>query len=177
MNKILIILTLVVILLSSCDSQCKKEMSKLKNDIEMKSEISERNKTNTKAFFKALENMDADAVVGLFAKDGVHINPYASGIFPEGTKGHDGIRAYWEPVFPNFEKMEFPIKEIHAMEDPSITFVKFKGAIKLKNDAGWYKNDYYATFKFDSEGKIIEYVEIFNPIVAAKGFGLLNEIK
>lgn len=177
MNKILITLTLVVILLSSCDNQCKKEADKLKNDIEMKNEIADRNKTNTKAFLKALEDMDVDAVVDLFAKNGVHINPYSSGIFPEGTKGHDGIRAYWEPVFPNFEKMEFPVEEIYAMEDPYMTFVKFKGAIKLKNDAGWYRNDYYATFKFDSEGKIIEYVEIFNPIVAAKGFGLLDKIK
>ena len=73
--------------------------------------------------------------------------------------------------------MEFPVDEIYAMEDPSMTFVKFKGKIKLINDAGWYNNDYYATFRFNEEGKIAEYVEIFNPIVAAKGFGLLDKIK
>ena len=121
--------------------------------------------------------MDANAVAALFAEDGVHINPYASGIFPEGTKGIEGVRAYWEPVFPNFEAMTFPIEDIYAMEDPNIVFVKFEGNIKLKNNAGWYKNNYYATFKFNEEGKITEYVEIFNPIVAAKGFGLLDKIK
>jgi ketosteroid isomerase-like protein len=63
------------------------------------------------------------------------------------------------------------------MEDPNITFVKYKGKIKLKNDAGWYENDYYSTFKFNEEGKITEYVEIFNPIVAARGFGLIDKIK
>ncbi|TKG89647.1 nuclear transport factor 2 family protein [Puteibacter caeruleilacunae] len=143
----------------------------------MNNEIAERNKANTLAFFKALEDMNTDAVVDLFAEDGIHINPYASGIFPDGTKGHAGIKAYWEPVFPNFEKMEFPIDELYAMEDPTVTFVKYKGKIKLKNDVGWYNNDYYSTFKFNEEGKIIEYVEIFNPIVAAKGFGLLDKIK
>ena len=51
-----------------------------------------------------------------------------------------------------------------------------KGKIKLKNGAGYYENDYYSTFKFDDEGKILEYVEIFNPIVAVRGFGLLEKI-
>ena len=101
----------------------------------MKIEIAERNKANTLAFLKALEDMNVDAVVELFAAEGKHINPYASGIFSEGTAGHAGIRAYWEPVFPNFEKMEFPVDLIYAMEDPSMVFIKFKGKIKLKNNA------------------------------------------
>ncbi|GJM61859.1 alpha/beta hydrolase [Persicobacter diffluens] len=63
------------------------------------------------------------------------------------------------------------------MEDPAMVLVKFEGRIKLKGDAGWYKNDYYATFKFNEAGLIEEYVEIFNPIVAAQGFGLIDQIK
>ncbi|PWJ43171.1 nuclear transport factor 2 family protein [Sediminitomix flava] len=137
----------------------------------------QRNKECTLAFLKALEEMNAQKVADLFAENGKHINPYASGLFSEGAEGKDAIKAYWEPVFPNFEKMEFPVEEIYAMEDPSIVFTKFKGRIKLPNDAGWYENDYYATFKFDEEGKITEYVEIFNPITAARGFGLLDQIK
>jgi ketosteroid isomerase-like protein len=73
--------------------------------------------------------------------------------------------------------MSFDIEEIYAMEDPTIVFVKFKGDIVLKNNAGVYSNDYYATFRFNEEGKITEYVEIFNPIVAARGFGLIDQIK
>ncbi|NLR93840.1 nuclear transport factor 2 family protein [Flammeovirga agarivorans] len=138
---------------------------------------SERNKEITLAFLKALEDYDLEKVVQSFAEDGVHINPYSSGLFPEGTKGQEGVRTYWEPVFQNFEKMEFPVEEIYSMNEANMTFVKFEGKIKLKNDGGWYKNNYYATFKFNEEGKITEYVEIFNPIVAAKGFGLLDQIK
>lgn len=176
MKQIIVIAT-VILGLSSCQNKANNEVEQLKKEVKMKTERGERNKANTLAFLKALENMDVDAVVNLFAKDGVHINPYASGIFPEGTKGHDGIRAYWEPVFPNFEKFEFPVEEVYSMNEASMTFVKFEGKIKLKNDAGWYNNNYYATFKFDEEGKITEYVEIFNPITAAKGFGLLDKIK
>ena len=177
MKKVVIALVLAITTLPTCHTNYKKEVEALKKEVDMKNQISDRNKANTRAFLKALEDMNIEAVVDLFDEDGVHINPYASGLFPEGTKGKDGVRAYWAPVFPNFEKMEFPIEDLYAMEDPSVTFVKFEGRIKLKNDAGWYNNDYYATFKFNDEGKITEYVEIFNPIVAAKGFGLLDKIK
>lgn len=175
--KTMVFVLAILIGLSSCQMEYKKELEKVKEELEMKKEIAETNKANTLAFFKALENKNVDAVVELFAQDGKHINPYASGLFSDGTEGYEGIRAYWEPVFPNFEKMEFPVEEIYAMENPSIVFIKFKGKIELKNNAGWYENDYYATFKFNDEGKITEYVEIFNPIVAARGFGLIDKIK
>lgn len=139
--------------------------------------VSERNKANVKAFFKALENENANGVANLFTEDAKHINPYHSDIFPKGANGKEAIKNYWEPVFPNFDGMTFPIEEIYAMEDPNIVFVKYTGNIKLKNNAGVYSNNYYSTFKFNNEGKIIEYVEIFNPITAARGFGLLDKIK
>ena len=136
-----------------------------------------QNKASVKAFLKALEDENVDQLVALFADDAVHINPYASDIFPEGAKGKDGIRNYWTPVFPNFDGMEFPIEQLYAMEDPTLVFVKYTGRIKLKDNAGFYENDYYSTFTFNEAGLITEYVEIFNPIVAARGFGLLDLIK
>ena len=138
---------------------------------------SEQNKNTVRQFFKALEDEDVEALVGLFADDAKHINPYHSGLFPEGANGKEGILAYWTPVFPNFDGMKFPIEEIYAMENPNIVFVKYDGIIILKNDAGTYENKYYSTFKFNENGKIAEYVEIFNPITAARGFGLLDQIK
>ena len=147
------------------------------NQIEMKSTIAAKNKASVKAFFKALENENIGDLVALFSDDAKHINPYASGLFPEGANGKEAIRNYWTPVFPNFDGMAFPIEEIYAMEDPLMVFVKYRGSIKLKNDAGYYENDYYSTFKFNEAGLITEYVEIFNPIVAARGFGLLDKIK
>lgn len=175
--KQIALLIIATFLMLSCNQEEVKALKEFKHQQTMKTEIATQNKANTLAFIKALEAMDVNAVVDLFAEDGVHINPYASGIFPEGTNGKEGVRAYWEPVFPNFEAMEFPVDEIYAMEDPSMVFVKFEGKIKLQNDAGWYNNNYYATFKFNKEGKITEYVEIFNPITAARGFGLLDKIK
>ncbi len=139
--------------------------------------VSERNKESVRSFLKALENKNTNKVVQFFAKDGRHINPYHSGLFPEGAKGKEAIRAYWTPVFPRFDSMKFPIEEIYTMEKPNKVFVKFKGRLVLKNNNGHYKNDYYAIFTFNEEGKIVEYVELFNPITAAKKFGLINKIK
>ena len=119
----------------------------------------EQNKSTVRRFFQALEDEDVETLVNLFAEHGKHVNPYHSDLFPTGADGREGIRAYWTPVFPNFDGMEFPIEEIYAMEDPTMVYVKFSGIIKLKNNAGYYENDYYSTFKFNADGEIIEYVE------------------
>ncbi|MEM9142163.1 MAG: nuclear transport factor 2 family protein [Bacteroidota bacterium] len=155
----------------------RKKLQTLTKEKETIMETAKRNKNSTLAFFKALENENVEALVNLFSEDAEHINPYASGLFPEGAKGREDIRNYWASVFPNFDGMEFRIEAMYAMEDPNIVFVKYQGRIQLKNGAGYYENDYYSTFKFNAAGKIVEYVEIFNPITAARGFGLLDKIK
>ena len=146
------------------------------NKVESRS-TAQRNKETVKLFFQLLEREDIPAFINLFAENGRQVNPYASGLFPEGAEGREALTDYWSTVPSNFDGMQFPIEEIYAMEDPSLVYVKYTGKIKLKNDAGWYENNYYSTFKFDHQGKILEYVEIFNPIVAARGFGMLDQIK
>ncbi len=147
------------------------------NAQQMKDEIATQNKATVKQFFQLLEKEDITSFVNLFAVDGKQINPYASGLFPKGATGREELMAYWSPVPDNFDGMEFQTEELYAMEDPTIVFVKYKGRIKLKNDTGYYENDYYSTFKFNESGLITEYVEIFNPIVAARSFGLMDKIK
>ena len=139
--------------------------------------VGARNKATVRMFFQLLEEENIDAFLDLFGAEGKQVNPYASGLLPAGAENPDALKAYWEPVPGYFDGMKFPIEEIYAMEDPSMVYVKYKGIIKLKNDAGYYENNYYSTFKFNDAGKILEYVEIFNPIVAARGFGLLDQIK
>ena len=157
----------ILLILGGCGQQNHTKMETIAN----------QNKATVRAFFQALEDENVAAIVALFAEDAQHINPYASGLFPDGATGKAGIRDYWTPVFPNFDGMTFPIEQLYAMEDPTLVFVKYQGKIKLKNGAGTYENDYYSTFRFNESGQITEYVEIFNPIVAARGFGLLDQIK
>ena len=58
----------------------------------MRFEIANKNKESVKAFFRALEDESVEQVVSLFAENGRHINPYASGLFPDGANGKDEIR-------------------------------------------------------------------------------------
>ncbi len=148
-----------------------------KTDTRMNIEIANRNKETVKTFFSLLEQENIPAFIDLFAENGKQVNPYASGLFPEGAKGKEALTSYWTPVTTLFDGMKFPIEQLLATEDPSIVFVKYTGKITLKDNAGFYENNYYSTFTFNEEGKIIEYVEIFNPIIAARGFGLLDKIQ
>lgn len=141
------------------------------------SAIAGRNKATVRQFFELLESEQIPELVDLFAETGVQVNPYTGGVFPEGASGKEALLAYWAPVPDNFDGMRFPISELLATEDPSIGFVRYRGELRLKNDAGIYENNYYSTFRFTPDGKIAEYVEIFDPVVAAKGFGLLDQLK
>ncbi len=139
--------------------------------------VAVRNKRTVRAFFKTLEEGDIPAFVEFFAEDGVQANPYHGGVFPAGAKGKAELSAYWAPIPAQFNGMRFLIDELLATENPSVVFVRYRGEIKLKSGAGVYKNHYYSTFRFNDAGQIAEYVEIFDPVVAARGFGLLDRLK
>ena len=136
-----------------------------------------RNKATVQSFFRALESEDIAGAVALFADDGVQTNPYTGGVFPTGASGKEELLAYWTPVPANFDGMRFPIDELLATEDPNLVFVTYSGEITLKDGAGHYRNRYYSTFRFNADGKITEYVEIFDPVVAARAFGLLDQLQ
>ncbi|KON33868.1 MAG: hypothetical protein AC479_02810 [miscellaneous Crenarchaeota group-6 archaeon AD8-1] len=61
--------------------------------------------------------------------------------------------------------MSFTIEEIMPFEVPNRLAVKFWGKFKLKNTGSFYENDYLGLFYFDDEGKILEFIEYWNPII------------
>ena len=172
-----LIIIAISIIIAGCNTSDPREKTDISNHAKMESMEMEKNKERVKAFFKLLEEENIEQFVAMFAKEGVQVNPYASGLFPQGAKGHQELTRYWKPVPGNFDGMEFKIEELLGTEDPNKVFVKYQGKIKLKNNSGHYQNQYYSTFTFDADGKILEYVEIFNPIVAAQAFGLTDSIK
>lgn len=137
----------------------------------------EANAETVKLFFQLLEEEKIEEFANLFAENGKHINPYHSDLFPAEIAGRSNIYDFWKGVPGNFDGMAFPIEKVMPFEDPSMIAVKLQGKINLKGGAGVYQNDYLCLFHFDASGKILEYHEYFNPLVAAKGFGLLDKIK
>lgn len=88
-----------ILLLLALVAGCKTDQTNATMD------TASKNKATVNAFFKALENENAAEVAALFSENGQHINPYASGLFPDGAKGKEAIKNYWAPVFPNFDGM------------------------------------------------------------------------
>lgn len=86
------------------------------------------------------------------------------------------LREFWEPVPARFGGMRFPITEIVPMQDPNRLLVSFREQIRLKGGVGEYNNDYYGLFCFHADGKIVEYVEIFNPLMVVRSSGLKDQI-
>ncbi len=113
----------------------------------------------------------------LFAEDGKWIHPYHSGLFPAETVGRREICEALKTAASNFDEIEFPIDEILPFEDPSRIAMKHTGKLKLKNGSGTYENDYLTILSFDEQGQILEWKEYYNPIIAAKAFGLMDKIK
>lgn len=149
------------------------ELKKLEENYMTRNE----NITTVRKFFKLLEDEKIKEFSELYAENGKQVNPYHSGLFPAEIGGRKKLYEFWKNVPANFDGMQFPIGEILPFEDPNKVAVKFTGKIKLKNNAGTYENDYFCVFHFDEQGKILEYHEYFNPITAARGFGLLDKIK
>ena len=138
--------------------------------------VRERNVETVKTFLRLLEEEKIGDYLELYADNGKQVNPYGSGIVPPEVSGKAALREFWEPVPGRFDGMEFPIKAIHPMQDPNKVLVHFDGRIKLKGDAGFYNNEYFALFTFNEDGKILEYVEIFNPLTIVRAFGLKDQI-
>ncbi|MEM7381964.1 MAG: nuclear transport factor 2 family protein, partial [Bacteroidota bacterium] len=140
-NKISGLISLsILVLLFSCSGEGKSIKEESNQNQLSKMKIANTNKESVRAFFKALEDENAEAVSQLFAENGQHINPYHSELFPSGAKGREEIYNYWAPVFPNFNGMTFRIKELYAMEDPTVVYASYKGYIGLKGNSGFYSN-------------------------------------
>ncbi|MHA2210888.1 MAG: nuclear transport factor 2 family protein [Candidatus Thorarchaeota archaeon] len=137
----------------------------------------EENIETARNFVGFLEQRRFKEFVELFAENGKWIHPYHSGLFPAETVGPKEIHDAIKTAADNFDEIRFPIDEILPFEDPSRIAMKHTGKLKLKNGNGTYENDYLTLFHFDEHGKILEWIEYYNPITAAKAFGLMDKIQ
>ncbi len=136
-----------------------------------------RNIQSARNLLRFLEQRRLQDFAELFADNGKWIHPYHSGLFPAVTHGKKAIYKGIKDAASNFSEIHFPIDEILPFEDPNKVAIRNKGKLHLKNGKGIYANDYLALLTFDSQGKIVEWIEYYNPIIAAKAFGLMDKIK
>ena len=136
----------------------------------------ERNIETVRNFVNLFEQRKILEVSELFAEEGKIIHPYHSGIVPFEIVGKKNIYDFWKNTSDNFDEIKFPIDEIMPFEDPNKVAVKLSGKLKFKNKSGTYENVYLFLFNFDENSKILETHEYFNPVIAAKAFGLMDKL-
>jgi len=136
----------------------------------------QRNIETTRNVFRLIEKFRFDEFSELFAENGKWIHPYHSGLGPAEVVGRKEIETFLKKSAINSDEIHFLIDEVLPFEDPNKVAVKLTGKINLKNGIT-YENDYLCIFSFDEQGKIVEWIEYFNPITAAKALGLMDKLK
>lgn len=119
-------------------------------------------------FFAALEAMDVDRFLRVWAEDGVQVMPFSPPGFPQRLDGREAIANQYRSLPENYASMRFP-REILATEDANRFLVRYTGSIELKA-GGRYDNTYVSLVTLE-DGRIVEFVEYFNPIVLQNAFG------
>jgi len=136
----------------------------------------EKNIENALNMLRFLEQRKLKELSELFSENGKWIHPYHSGIFPPETTGPKEIFKGIQTSATNFTEIQFPVDQVLPFLDPNKVAIKHTGRLVMKN-GGLYENDYLAIVSFDEQGKILEWAEYYNPIKAAKAFGLMDKIK
>lgn len=120
-------------------------------------------------FFAALEAMDVERFLKVWAEDGVQEMPFAPGDFPKKLDGKAAIRRQYEPLPKAFAGMRFPVRRLLPAADPKVVVAEYDGSIGLKA-SGRYDNRYVGVFVFDAAGKLKHFTEYFDPFTLIRGF-------
>ena len=127
------------------------------------------------AFINGLENTNAKEIAALFTESGEIYLPYNNKLFEDAIVGRKSIEQFYAQVFENFTQMSFDIIEIEESGNTGFLFLHFKGRISI-GEGEYYCNNYYSTFRIEPDGLIKEYVEVFDPILAARQLDLMDKI-
>lgn len=129
-----------------------------------------RNGDTVRDFLKFLEEKDIDSWIGLWDDERAEqFYPYGTEMFPPHVVGKQVIHDRWKTMPDMFAELSFPIRELWS--DGDTVIARFDGDM-VRNDGGRYRNSYLGIFKFSAEGKLREYWEYFDPILAGISFGL-----
>jgi ketosteroid isomerase-like protein len=138
-------------------------------DLDSAPDTASRNIATVRTFLRLLEDKDIDAWMELWADEGEQYYPFGTGMFPRHLAGKAAIYQRWKDTPGMFESMRFPLRETWTEGDTVIA--RFDSDSVLASGAR-YLNNYICIFRFDRAGKVREYWEYFDPIVAGVGFGL-----
>ena len=129
-------------------------------------------KAAIEAFFKGVEEHDADLIAPLLAQDVLQEIPYnSSGSTTPAARfeGKKAVMGYWTQVVTNFSRTVLVDKRIYAAEDGTV-FCEGTGDLVHAATGAAYKNLYVFKFVFRSN-LVSQITEYSNPVIFAKLVG------
>jgi ketosteroid isomerase-like protein len=128
-----------------------------------------RNAETVATFLRLLEERNIDDWMELWADEGAQYYPFGTEMFPRHLVGKAAIYDRWKGMPSMFDRLGFPIRETWEAGDTVIA--RFDSECVLTGGRQ-YRNNYLGIFKFDADGKLREYWEYFDPIIAGVEFGI-----
>jgi uncharacterized protein len=127
-----------------------------------------------KSFITALSSRDADKALLLLADEAILEMPYplAAGENKYGTRKMwgDPLRQYVRGITARNSQIAFK-NEVWRVADDGALILECDGDMIRSKDGARYQNQYIVLFEV-KEGKITLWREYFNPVVAARTFGI-----
>ncbi|HZF64517.1 MAG TPA: nuclear transport factor 2 family protein, partial [Chitinophagaceae bacterium] len=132
------------------------------------SSVYKSNKAVIEKFFTSLETLDIPAFLSTWAENGKQLMPLSPDNVPHELNGKDAIYNQYKALPENYTSMQFP-RRYFPTDDPNTVIVQYNGIIPLK-EGGEYNNNYVGIFKIGA-GKLLQFVEYFDPFILQEAFG------
>ncbi len=130
-----------------------------------KEQIKKEAQTTFKNHLKYLSSGRIKDWIELFTEDGVLEFPYAPKDFPKFVKGKKDLYEYMKN-FPEHFKVDFENLHFHSTEEPTLVIAEFSSNGHAISTGNPYIQKYISVVTTDTKGKIIRYVDFWNPMVA-----------
>ena len=141
----------------------------VKNSVNFKTgKVSAENAAVIENFFTALERLDIQSFMKVWADNGRQNMPLSPDGFPKELKDKDAIFNQYKGLPENYTAMSFP-RKVSATDNPNKVIVQYAGIIPLKS-GGEYNNNYVGIFEIKN-GKVEKFTEYFDPFILANAFG------
>lgn len=130
--------------------------------------VSAENKQVVENFFTALEKLDIQSFMKVWAEGGGQNMPLSPEGFPKELNGKDAIFNQYKGLPENYTSMSFP-RKVFATDNPNKVIVQYAGTIPLKT-GGEYNNNYVGIFEIKND-KVEKFTEYFDPFILENAFG------
>jgi ketosteroid isomerase-like protein len=130
-----------------------------------KEQIKDAAQTTFRNHLEFLSSGQIEKWVDLFDENGILEFPYGPSDFPNLVKGKTELYEYMKN-FPEHFLVTFENLHFHATESPNLVIAEFTSNGKAISTGKPYCQQYISVVTTDDDGKILKYVDFWNPMVA-----------